>query len=185
MRKLIISMDTYYWIRFISGMVFQDSSDYELIIIYRDIRPVFWMRNLCFDAIYEQRKFDLFNIGKKLGIKKVSNLRYEYNNIDFKKFSTEFYLYTILGNIGEIYYQDNIILDRIAIGIKEKYNGRIFSFGNLNEKNKENKENEETKRVILDEHIYRKKIELRKLMIGINNKKELDVYKPIERFCEI
>jgi len=74
MRKLIISMDTYYWIRFISGMVFQDSSDYELIIIYRDIRPVFWMRNLCFDAIYEQRKFDLFNIGKKLGIKKVSNL---------------------------------------------------------------------------------------------------------------
>jgi len=87
-----------------------------------------------------------------------------------------------LGNIEEIYYQDNIILDRTARGIKEKYNGRIFSFGNLNE---ENKENEETKRVILDEHIYRKKIELRKLMIGINNKKEKDLYRPIERFSEV
>ena len=81
MHKLVISLDSYYWIRFVSGTIIHDPSEFELVIVYKDTRNIFWMKNLCGDAIHEQRKYDLFQIGTELGIKKAINLLYEYDNM--------------------------------------------------------------------------------------------------------
>ena len=177
MRKLVISLDSYYWVRFVSGTIIQDPSEYELVIVYKDLRNIFWMRNLCADAIYEQRKYDVFQIGTELGIKRANNLRYDYEGINLEKFSAELHLYIMLNNIKEIYLQNNIILNRIFGELKKKYDLKLFVYGNCDA--------EEIKKVKLTKQEYLKKLELKKLMVGINNKAEKDLNFPIERFYEV
>ena len=130
MHKLVISLDSYYWIRFVSGTIIHDPSEFELVIVYKDTRNIFWMKNLCGDAIHEQRKYDLFQIGTELGIKKAINLLYEYDNINLEKFSAELHLYIMLNNIREIYFQNNIILNKMFKELKNKYDLKLFVYGN-------------------------------------------------------
>ena len=61
--------------------------------------------------------------------------------------------------------------------LKKKYDLKLFVYGNC--------DTEEIKRVKLTKKEYLKKLELKELMVGINNKMEKDLNYPIERFYEV
>lgn len=176
-RKLILSLLTYDWIPHTAGMIAQNSNEYELVVIYRDIRPIFWIRNLCTFAILEQRRHDLFCIGKRIGLKKISNLQYLVENIYLEKFITELHLYIMLNNIQEVYFQNNIILVNIFRELKKKYNIQLYIYGECSTK--------QIKNIMLSKYEYQEKTNLKKLMVGINNKSEINVNLPFERFYEV
>ena len=71
MRNLIISIDNYSWVKFCAGSILRAPSSFEVLIICsQNEQPIFQHEVICEEARYEQRKYDLFKIGKELGIKK-------------------------------------------------------------------------------------------------------------------
>ena len=174
-RKLIVSLDTYSWVRFVAGTIIRDHiNDYEVIIVHEDLRPILWMRNLCVPAIIEQRRHDLYQVGTTLNIKKISNFKYTYGNVPIKKLITELHLYIILNSISEVYIQSHDILNIIFKELQLKYNFKLFIFGSNTD--------DVIKKTILTQDEYKEKIELRKLLVGIHTKEDRDVYTTIERF---
>lgn len=178
MKKLILTINTYDWIAYTTGMILTEKDDnFELLRIFSDQNnSIFWCRNLSSSAIFEQRRYDLNNIGKYLGIKKVASLNYNENIFDelhTKSMITKLKLLTIFNMIEEVYIPNNLLF----INIFKEYlnNSKIYVYGN-------DCDTDETKKVVLEKEIYENKIFLRKLMVGIHKKEELDLYRPIERF---
>ena len=181
MKKLIITINTYDWIGYCAGMVlYEKENDFELIRLFNDnFQSIFWCRNLCFDAIYAQRRFDLERLGKQAIMKRVSSLNYNEADFNLKKLITELTIYSLFNNVGEVYIPRHDAFKSMFKEITKNKNSELFVYGELN-----NIE-EEVKRIVLPQQVYRNKLELRKLMIGIHDKKQLENYKPIERFYKI
>lgn len=175
MKKLIVSINTYDWVTYCAGMIIQEKEhDFELIRLFRDnFQSIFWCRNLCFDAIYAQRRFDLEKLGREINIKKVSSLNYNEADFNLKKLVTELHIYNLFNNVSELYIPEHDAFKTIFTSISETKNAKLFMYGTG--------ENE-IKKIILSQEMYKKKLELRKLMVGIHDKKQLNIYKPIERF---
>lgn len=178
MKKLIITINTYDWVMYCAGMIIQENEhDFELIRLFRDnFQSIFWCRNLCFDAIYSQRRFDLEKLGREINIKRVSSLNYNEADFNLKKLVTELQVYNLFNNISELYIPHHAVFKTMFKPIAETKNAELFIYGDS-----EGGE-EETRKIILSQKVYKKKLELRKLMVGIHDKKQLDIYKPIERF---
>jgi hypothetical protein len=168
MIKLIISFDSYSWIKYIAGIVMSDKvSRYDLMILKKDDKlPLLNCKSLCKKAIYEQRRYDLFKIGKKIGITKLMNLGYD--DLPINKIVAQLQLYTMLSNINTIYAPNNSIFTSIFKNTNA--NLYFYDFGDTNPYT-----------TILDKDIYKRKIDLKNFMIGVDDKKDSDLYKPIER----
>jgi len=149
-----------------------------MIVCRDDIRPIYnCVDKLCKNALYEQRKNDIFNIGRRLGLKKIYNLNHDINNIDIAKLSTEISLNIIVGNMKEIYCFDNEILVNIASSINNKLKRNLYIFGYDNKK---------TDTIIkLRQDEYNIKRNLNNLMVGINSPQELIGLEDIEEFHKI
>ena len=175
-RKLIVSYDTYSWINYCAGFVLRNSELFSVIIVSRDDdRPVYGCTNLCPNAIYEQRIFDLFKIGKELGVKKILNLNYNDWNMDVEKLIMYLQLYITIGGTAEVYYQPVDIVEDILIGIKNKFNVDLFSY-------KTQVDEKDVTEILLSDAEITRKFGLRELMVGINNLDELPSSKTREIF---
>lgn len=181
-RKLIIAINTYDWIPYVAGTILQEKDNFEVLRIFSDQNnSIFWCRNLCSSAIFEQRRFDFNKICKSLGVKKASSLNYNEAIFDesyVKSMITKLRVFIMFNLVSEIYIPNNILLVNIFKELGKLSNSTVYIYGN-------NCETEEIKKVILEQENYVEKIELRKLMIGINKKEDLDLYKPIERFYSL
>jgi len=178
MRKLIVTEYTYNWVHCTAGMVLTEKdNNFELLRLFSDqYRSIFWCRNLCYPAIFEQRRYDLHNLGTSVGIKRAGSLNYDEATLDSNITSmiTKLKVFSMFNMIEEVYIPNNLLLINI---FKDLSDSKIFIYGDC--------DSEEIKRVVLEKEVYEKKIWLRKLMVGIHKKEELDIYKPIERFYKV
>ena len=93
---------------------------------------IHWCPFLCADAVYAQRKHDLFNIGTKLRVRSLHNLLFK-ENIDIEeltsKLTAKLQMYVFLNRPQEIYFQHNLILNSIFSALQKKMDIDCFSFG--------------------------------------------------------
>jgi hypothetical protein len=109
MSKLVISWDTYSWLNYCSGIILKEPEKFTLIVLTTDYhKPIYDFPKLCEDAVYEQRRYDLFKIGKSIGLKKVMNLQYDENDINLYKLITQLQLHIMLTGTKEVYFPNNI-----------------------------------------------------------------------------
>jgi len=124
MRNLILSWNSYSWIKHCSGLIMRNPQDFQVIIICNDNNlPVAKLPQLCQEARYMQRSFDLAKAGKELGIKKLANLRYNDGKIDLNRLVVQLSLIIQTSGSSTLYYQYNRLLDSIVKPIMsiEKY----------------------------------------------------------------
>jgi len=108
MRKLIISWDTYSWVYNIDNTVIKNPDDFTLMIICEDTKtPITYCIDLCEDAIYAQRKYDLMQICNRIGIKKVYNLLCDEDYVPWEWATAEITRSIIFNGIKEIYTSSN------------------------------------------------------------------------------
>ena len=119
MRNLIISVDTYSWVKNLSGVIMRSPSKFIVMVLLKDIRPIYQYPILCEDAVYTQRRYDLFQIGKKLGVSKIVNLNYGDLTENTQKLVIQLQLQLMMGGIQTVYYQKNEVLDCIFPRIKK------------------------------------------------------------------
>lgn len=180
MKKLILSYYTYDWIKYCAGMIQRNPEEYTVIILCKDDkRPIVDCVDLCTKALYEQRTYDLFRIGKELGIKKLINLNYETNNIDIEKLIVQLQIYIIIGGIAEVYCQHIDFLTNILCEISKKSNTKIFLYGN------KMCEEDVIQEIYLSDSEMTTKFTLCNLMVGIANLKELPIFKTEETFYRL
>ena len=177
MKRLIISFNTYDWMKWCSGMLITEPHDYMIMVVCKDDRrPILECEQLCRDAIYAQRRHDLFTIGKYLKIKKLYNLNCEPDIINIHKLVAQIQINIMLSQIGEIYYSDNMFLNRIfkvfPKGVK------VYSFGDI-------VDTLPSKEIRLSIKDYDKKKGVSDLMIGVNNKTEKLYFSYTEKFYEV
>lgn len=104
MRKLIISWDTYSWVYDIAEEVLKDPDNFTVLIICEDVKKrMAHCPNLCEDAIYAQRKYDLVQICRRVGVKKVSNLLCDEDYVDWEWATAQITSAILFGGIKEIY----------------------------------------------------------------------------------
>jgi hypothetical protein len=133
-KNLIVSFDTYSWIEHCTGLILDNPKAFEILIICNDDnKPIFNYKDLCPQAVYEQRREDLYNIGKELRINKISNLMFNSLNIDILQLTIQLQLPLAVGQITEVYYQYNDILNPIFNKINMLMDVGIFSYGNNTE----------------------------------------------------
>ena len=66
MKNLVISNHTYGWIEHCYGLITKTNEIFEVMIFEPDDHlPIYNCDRLCTKAIYEQRRHDLYKIGKK------------------------------------------------------------------------------------------------------------------------
>ena len=178
MKNLIVSLDSYSWVRFCAGTIARNPSAFEVIIVCYDAnKPIYNCPQLCKNAVYEQRKSDLFKIGKYLGIRRLHNLNYP-KDFDVDKLTVELQLRVGLGFIQRVYYQHNKVLDNIFDKIKQKTDVEVYSYNRIYS----NHQREVKMRSTLSVEEIAAKMNLRKFMIGIADIKELDFPVIVERF---
>jgi len=162
MKRLIISWDSYSWVIYCAGRIARDPKRYEIIVVSKDDTiPIHRCKNLCSSAIYEQRAEDLYNIGTRLKIKKLTNLLVENyeSESEISRIIAQLQLYIIIGGIREVYFQHNEILQRIIPKICTKANIPAFSYSSsLDSLRKEV--------IMLDKDELESKKELINLMVG-------------------
>ena len=172
MKKLIISCDSYSWVKYCSGMVAENPKDFIIMIVFEDDDiPIGGFVNLCKDAVYVQRHYDLSKIGRRLGIPKIMNLRCNENSIDLDKLVAQIQLTLTLERVSEVYHQDHYLLNKIF-----NYKDIIsFKYGN-------SKRNKVLKRVTLSENIIQKKLRLSKLMVGKIQEEDAMFFPVVENY---
>lgn len=165
MRRMIVSMDIYSWVHYCSAMIMRNPDDFEVLIVRsQNEDPIINHEELCEEARYEQRKHDLFCIGKKLGVKKIYNLRYPKEDIDIEKLVMEIQLRVAFGAVCEIYYQRIRLLNDIFFEVgKKAENIDIYSYAGGGPISKE---------IRLTDEERRKKLDLCELMIGVSDSRE-------------
>lgn len=167
MKRLIISFLSYDWIVYCSGLIMRDPENFDVIVVCRDnLRTIEGFPDLCVDATYIQRRYDVFNIGKKLGIKKISNLGHNENSVDIPKLVAELQLYITLSSIKVIYCYNNYVLRDIVSVVGKNIRTPVYIYGDIKEEN-----------LIVNEQTAEegsKKYMLHDLLIGAD-KKEKDI----------
>ena len=173
MKNLIISRDTYSWVRFCAATIAREPNLFEVVIVNLDDKtPIYNCIQLCNNAVYEQRKFDLFEIGKQLGVKRLYSLNYP-ESFDIDRLTVELQLRVGLGFVQRVYYQHDKVLSNIFDKINKKTNIDIYSYNGGKEIKIRN--------VLSDKEIS-DKMNLRKLMRGIPDIKDLEFPVLAERF---
>lgn len=110
MKKLIISYTCYNWIYEFFDTITSDNNEYDIIIICSDSPSINYPK-LCSDAIVAQRQFDLYKIGKKLKIKKITNLDYS-EGLDIYRLVFQLNLYIGTSGIRTILCtNDKVLID--------------------------------------------------------------------------
>ena len=177
LKKLIISYDTYSWMKYTSGLIVTEPHDYIIMIVCKDDRrTILDCEKLCKDAIYAQRRQDLFAVGKYLKIKKLYNLGCEPDIINVQKLIAQIQLNVMLSQISEIYYSDNIFLNRIFKVFPQGV--KVYSFGIIEDRPVE-------KEIKLSVKNYDIKRKISDLMIGVNNKREKLYFSYTEKFYKV
>lgn len=173
MKKLVISYDSYSWVKYIGGQVIENPELFEVIIVCQDTdRDMEYCTRLCEDAVYAQRRYDLFRIAKDIGLKKISNFNYTYSALldNLGKFAAEIALKSVVSGTDTIIYQNNYLLRNIAknIGVK------TFAY-------QDNYELENTKFIYLKNATVDKKIALSRFMLGVHDKQERKLFPSVEQ----
>ena len=81
---------------------------YEILMLYIEDTPIPEYPDLCIEAIIAQKRHNLFRLGKKAGITKITNLNIDTFYLDVEKLAIQLRLYVMLGGITNILYQENI-----------------------------------------------------------------------------
>ena len=173
-KKLIVSYDSYSWIKYCSGMIIQNPKQFAIIIVSEDnIDSILDCKNLCKESIYAQRTKDLYDIGICLGVPEITNLGY-INESDLNRIVAQLQIKIIMGGISEVYYQNNKLLYSIFTAMKKKVSIPLYYYtlGGSTEIE-----------LSLDE--YMKKNSLVKYIIGNRNKDEISGFQKIEKFNRI
>jgi hypothetical protein len=173
MRTLIISYDTYSWIKYVSGMVIENPDLYEVVVVCKDNeRDMKFFPKLCEDAVYMQRRYDLFRVAKDVGLKKISNYTYTDRTLkaELDKFIAEISLFLLVSGVDTILYQNNYILRNVMSHIKAK----SFAFG-------DNYSFDNTKFIYLKKETIDKKISLSKFMLGVHENQERKLFPSVEQ----
>ena len=175
MKRLVISWQTYEWAKYCTGMLLQEPDyNYHVIVVCKDNRrPMLGYDGLCSDAIYAQRKHDLFTIGKFLNVEKVYNLGMEPDILNLHRFVAQLQIYLVAGQISEVYYSSYVLLDRIFETFPKKI--PIYKYGCDSDK-----EPDKIHKLTIKE--YDKKKQVSDFMIGINAKREKLYFSYTENF---
>jgi len=174
MKKIIISLDSYSWIRYCAGLILENSSEFAIMLVYKERgeNGMLGCERLCMEAIASQRRHDIARIGRKLNIKRIINLNYE-DFFDEDHLIINLKLESTFGNVKELYYPENKVLTPILEDVGNSMNIPTYSFG-------ENINKSEKKRV--DTNQFKDKLlEIKKIMIGISNVHQLE-FPTIEKF---
>lgn len=127
-KSLILSFDSYSWVKNCSGIISENPNLFEVIIFSDDSYiPIYNCKFLCKQSVYEQRRFDVFNIGKLLGIKKISNFMYNEKN-DLTKYIVQLQFLLMINGINRIYCQDNKLLRDLISALKKQLNIEVYFF---------------------------------------------------------
>ena len=167
MINLIISWNTYDWIKYCSGLILQNPELYRLMIICKDDEEqvVYSNLKLCPEALYAQRRYDIFNICKDLGIKNVSNLQYYEDTIDIYQLSTQINVLILMGGIKTVYCIDEYPINKIVSEIvKNKTNAELYFYG---------KNDKPDKIIKLDDDIFKAKRDIMKKIVAPSNINDL------------
>lgn len=178
MKSLVVSYNSYSWIKFASGLISRSPNEYQVIIVDSDDKtPILGYNRLCSDAIYIQRRCDILNVGNVLGLKSVSNLNYNSNS-SLKDMILNLQVTIMLQKPRVILYQNKGILNSLFSIINDKFKIPTYSFGiNIN--------NVECKKVVLTEDEIRLKNSFKDLLVGINDKFYVTGYPKIEKFYKL
>lgn len=186
-KKLIISNDSYSWIKHCAGSILKEEAPTELIVLYKDdLKPIHGMRDLCKKAIYEQRKYDITNICRFIGIEKASNINHTGN---IQQLATNLHLTLKLNKIDEIYHPyDELLLpmlQEMTSGIACKT--KVFIYGSKNKIDDKisdgfsdywkSRELVENKTVNIDNDSFDRKLKIANLMIGVPHPSYKMMYK--------
>ena len=171
---LILSWDSYSWIKYTSGLIKKNPKNYELLLVTKDCwdQVIFCKSFLCQEALYEQRKDDVFRVAKKLGLRKVYNLGYFY--IEVEKLIAQLQLKFLFTKYNKIYYQDVFILSEVIKRLIQ--NTPCLKFGMLK------------KGFIIDEKVYlsdqevESKLSLAKMISGAKDYDDITLYPVVETF---
>lgn len=136
--KLIVSYRTYEWATYCAGLIMRDPKNFTIMIICRDdIRRIEHrdvVLNLCKEAVYAQRHYDLEQLGKALKVPKVMNLLYDEellsNEVILEKLIMQLQLQVTLGGIKEVYYYDIALLSSIFKKMEGTLNVTAHGYGN-------------------------------------------------------
>ena len=174
-KRLILSWQTYDWIKYCSGLLIKEPQHQyiSMVICKDDRRSIIDCEQLCREAIYAQRRYDLFKVGKVLGVKKLYNLEGEPDIINLNKLVAQIQINIVVGGISEIYYNNNIFLNRIFSNLSNKI--VTYKYGEVDGL-------EPDKKITLTVKEYDKKRDLSDLMVGVNNKKEKLYFSYTEKF---
>ena len=178
MKNLIVSWDSYSWIKFCSGMITRNPDEFKIMIVHSDDNlPILGCKNLCRQAVYAQRRFDIFSIGRKLGVKHISNLNYE-NDQPFESMVANIQINIMLQTPQSIFYQNKKVLNGLFKEINKKFEIDTYSFG-------VNVDNSKCLKVELTEEEIISKNSLKDMMVGVNNTSYLTVFPRIEKFYKL
>jgi hypothetical protein len=180
MKMLIISLNNYEWIKYCSTLVSQNSNNCEVLVIRsQNEDPILGYPRLCEEARYEQRKEDLFRVGKELGLKKLRNLRYPksltYEHIE--RLAMELQLTMVFGAVSEVYFfPDKTILNIIGAIEKQLKHIKFYSY------EKGPHKYDYVKRIGLTPEEIDKKRRLKDYMVGIVSEEDVNFPLLAERF---
>lgn len=126
MKKLILATDPYNWAVNLSTRILREPARFDLMFLYiDDANPISSCKGLCSEAIYAQRRYDIFAISKELGLKKVTNLNHQIDNIDIEKLLIQLQLHITLGGINEIWCDGS---DHTVVTIIQRLKTKTYFF---------------------------------------------------------
>jgi hypothetical protein len=190
-KRLVISNDSYSWIKHCAGTILMNETPTELIILYKDdLKPIYKMSDLCKKAIYVQRKYDITNICRFLGVGKASNINHDGN---IQKLATTLHLTLKLNKIDEIYYPFDEVLFSMIENMTDKIDNKTKKFIYGSSEKITNKVPSDfwndyimvkNKLVEIDNDNFDRKLKISNLMIGVPHPSYRMMYKK-ETFYEI
>lgn len=131
-RKLVVSWDTYSWIHHLAGLIAKEPKSFEIIVVTKDgDSPIYGCKELCKEAVYAQRAYDLFKVGTELGVRKLANMLYDDDTLDVEVLTAKLQMQVVLTGVNIVYFQQNIILEHILRAVKNKINIELYAFDNL------------------------------------------------------
>lgn len=130
MKKLILSYDSYSFVKYFLYEVFNDISNCEVVIATKDdITPIAGFPDLCQDALFYQRRYDLLKIGNFLGLKKMSNFMFDEADLNVELLIKRIQLMIMLSGVREIFFQSHVVLSPVMKAIKNNFGIPVFKFG--------------------------------------------------------
>ena len=117
--NFVLSMNFYDWIIPLGEEIYYSNAPWEVIILcHGENLAAKNYKRLCTAAIYEQRRHDVFTVGKYLGIDKISSMNLDYPIEDIPKLAIQLRLKFLFG-VQKIYYQEGTVVEQIVVPMIE------------------------------------------------------------------